>query len=375
MGDIIEDYLSTYPWGTNTKKEYKKYIIEYFTSIKTKKPNTYFKGKHDYRGDILKYCKSIQHFAPKTFGKRISTIRGLYKHNEVSFPDNAIKTFRNASKTLRGNKPITYDSIPSKEELEAILSHGGVGEKALFTVLISSGMRVGEALQITFKDIDFDKNPVLIELRKEITKGGFPRITFISEEATKYLQEWLKVRGEYMDKYIIPTLNLTGVRKNVNDNRLFPIDGKTAWKWFRRMLVSSGYTQKARGNPKRFAFHIHSLRKYFRTNMPTGGMSVDMTETVLGHMGYLTSEYRRYNDKQLSESYNDSQHAVTVFGSGISAKDMKGIQTENEIRKQDINDLQEKRLDQAKEIKELQNLLAIYTDEVSDLKKELKGKK
>jgi len=209
MGDIIEGYISTYPWELQTKKDYKKYIKEYFTSIR-KKPNTYFKEKQDYRSDILKYCNTIKHYSPQAFGKRVSAIRGFYKHYEATFPDNAVNTFRKASKTLRGNRPITQDSIPTKEELEKILTHGGVGEKALFTFLVSSGMRIGETLQLTFEDIDLDKNPVMIDIRKEYTKGNFPRIAFISEEATKFLQEWLKVREDYITKYKTPTKNLTG---------------------------------------------------------------------------------------------------------------------------------------------------------------------
>jgi len=105
------------------------------------------------------------------------------------------------------------------------------------------------------------------------------------------------------------------------------------------MLIASCYTQKARGNPKRFAFHIHSLRRYFRTYMPTGGMPIDMVEEIMGHSGYLTAEYRRYNDKQLGEAYNNSQHSVTIFGTGISpksfqeVKDKIGFITEESDRK------------------------------------------
>jgi len=334
MGDIIENYISTYPFDIETKKMYRNEIKRYFSVIR-KKPNTYFKEKRDFRSDILKYCKSQQHQSAKTFGRKVSIIRGFYKHYEIPFPDNAVKTFRNASKTLRGNRPITQDSIPTKEELEKILTHGGVGEKALFTTLISSGMRVGEAIQLTFEDIEFDKNPVLVDIKGVYTKGGFSRIAFISEEATKFLKEWLKVRENYIEKYRMPTKNLTGKEKKTEDNRLFPINEKTAWRWFRNMLISSGYTQKARGNSNRFAFHIHSLRKYFRTNMPTGGMSIDMVETLMGHSGYLTAEYRGYNEKQLGEEYKNSQHSVTIFGSGISPKSFQEVKSEIDVIRKD----------------------------------------
>jgi len=69
-------------------------------------------------------------------------------------------------------------------------------------------------------------------------------------------------------------------------------------------------------------------------------MPIDMVETIMGHSGYLTAEYRRYNDKQLGEAYKNSQHSVTIFGSGISPKSFQEVKSEvGFIRKdRDIKD-------------------------------------
>ena len=71
--------------------------------------------------------------------------------------------------------------------------------KAYILVLASGGMRAVEALAIRYGDLNFQTSPTEVRIRKEYAKTRRERRTFISDEAAKYLQEWIK--WKYRDRH------------------------------------------------------------------------------------------------------------------------------------------------------------------------------
>ena len=67
--------------------------------------------------------------------------------------------------------------------MKLILNTASPLRRALYSVLISSGMRLGEALSLTKQDIHFNENPVRVTIRAETTKTKEGRETYISSEA------------------------------------------------------------------------------------------------------------------------------------------------------------------------------------------------
>ena len=62
--------------------------------------------------------------------------------------------------------------------------------KTMILILASGGMRVGEALAIRNKDLNFSVSPARVHIRKEYSKTRVARDIYISEEATNYLRQW-----------------------------------------------------------------------------------------------------------------------------------------------------------------------------------------
>ena len=52
-------------------------------------------------------------------------------------------------------------------------------------------MRAGEALGIRIKDINFSTSPTKVHIRKEFSKTRVARNIYVSDEATKYLKDWI----------------------------------------------------------------------------------------------------------------------------------------------------------------------------------------
>lgn len=314
--NIIDDFLSNFN-KKNTIRNYRRALKDYFTVLNVEDPNAYFRADREYKTDVKKFCNSLSDKAPKTFVFKIAAVKSFFEENEAAFPKKEVKKFRMRNNMTRIS-PITIDKVFSKSELKKILSHGGLREKALFLTLVSSGMRISETLQLKPNDIDFDNDPPMIKIKKEYTKTKEKRVTFISYEAAEYLQQWLKVKDDYLEKYSHCIQNIDkDIYKEKKDDRVFPFTANGgAWKMLHKMLKNSGYDDKVEDleNVERYEFHLHSFRKFFRTNLAVE-MPVDMIEALMGHSGYLTDSYRRYQDNPslMFEPYKKSVHMVTIF--------------------------------------------------------------
>jgi len=71
------------------------------------------------------------------------------------------------------------------------MTHASPERRALYYVLISSGMRIGEALTLTPRSFDFTSSPVRVTIKAEHTKTREGRDTFVSSEAVEKLRQLL----------------------------------------------------------------------------------------------------------------------------------------------------------------------------------------
>ena len=66
-------------------------------------------------------------------------------------------------------------------------------------VLSSSGIRLGELVQLELDDVNFETTPTTIRLRAETTKTRTERETYLTAEATNSLKEYLKRSFEWSE--------------------------------------------------------------------------------------------------------------------------------------------------------------------------------
>jgi len=154
----------------------------------------YFHEKRDHEADLQNFLAHIKEHPPKTVRLYLSAVRTFLMENEIELPQ---RFWRKLNRRIKGGT-VTVDRIPSNVELRRIIMHMPMHAKALYLTLASSGMRIGEALQLTLDDINLDNNPVKISIRGEYTKSGDKRIAFISGEAKEHIVEWLKSRSQYL---------------------------------------------------------------------------------------------------------------------------------------------------------------------------------
>ena len=326
-------YLETYG-SENTIRTYKFSLKTFLGNVYGEGElkdlaEKYFQEDRDHKSDLQDFLAHIKTRPPKTVRLMLSAVRTFLGENNVELPQ---RFWKGLSRRVKGSMARTQDKVPSNVELRRIVMHMPVHGKALYLSLASSGMRIGEALQLTFDDIDLDHDPPKISIRGEYTKSGDKRIAFISGEAREHIEEWLKYRKEYLKSAVKRSWKY---EKTTEDNRLFPFGESTANFIWNNSLSKAGLDQKD-ASTKRRKIHPHVLRKFFRTRMGSV-IPVDVTEALMGHKGYLTDVYRRYGEEDLAKFYKQGETAIVVFG-----KVEESLKIKEDVRRLEaiIHDLQ-----------------------------------
>jgi integrase len=274
--------------------------------------------------DFTGYLISIR-VAPHSIKDYLSGVKKWLRFNEVEISNEKLREIIE----LPRQYAVTKDRIPTLEELRLIVYSCDIRGKALITLLASSGMRVGEALALRVKDLDFTKHPTRIYLRPEITKDRQERWCFISDEATELLKTYLNQRINQKESYIFQ-----GRQQGVKADGTKYMRGKWVNKpmsyWnadtiFTNALKKAGLYEKDEYG--RDVLHIHCLRKFFFTRMaPILGREI--TEALMGHKVYLDAAYRRFTIDELAEHYLRGMDAVTITKTkAIEREDIEEIAT------------------------------------------------
>jgi len=215
----------------------------------------------------------------------------------------------------------TKEADITRETIRAILLHCDLRLKSLVLFLVSSGVRISEALKLKLDDITLDAKPPLVFVRADGTKEGEPTVTFISDEAKAALQEWLKIRETYIRENAYRVNNVKEYRKThrpwrkvvtpPSEDSVFPYSYPSATIAFSKAVKAAGLYAKDK-TTGRASIHLHAFRKYFLSQIKTKIPS-EIAEALVGHQGYLSGSYRRYPTSQLAELYKKGEGALLVF--------------------------------------------------------------
>lgn len=286
----------------------------------------YFSEKRDYQQDVETFFAEMKDSPPMTVSSSLSCVRSFFLHNHVELPQ---WFWRSLSRRKHGTGAVTEDRVPMTAELRSILNFSQIQGKTLFMVLASSGMRLGETLQLKIEDVDLHTDPVRIHIRHDYTKNGNRRLAFISTEAKEVVQQWLKVRQQYLVSAAKkckqrPQYKTQSSGKSTDDPRLFPFDKSTAHLLW-ATSIRKAELNKRDPSTNRYELHIHCLRKLFITQV-SKVTTKDVAEALVGHEGYLTGAYRRYTPEELAEEYKKIEPAIRIFAT--AAEDTGNVRRE-----------------------------------------------
>ena len=179
--------------------------------------------------------------------------------------------------------------------LKKIFSNSSPSRRALYSVLISSGMRIGEALALTPNDFHLDENPVRITIDAEITKTKEGRETYISSEAVDKVKPIIETKEDNEKIFAV-----------AEENHLAVIYEEKVFFDLRKKL---GLVEKYK-NSNRFVVNIHSFRAYFHTKASQKHGS-DYANALDGHGAYL-KQYYRETPQERAKKYKELESSLFI---------------------------------------------------------------
>lgn len=181
--------------------------------------------------------------------------------------------------------PERHLDLITESELKRLLSSPkgqdlrDLRDKVILELLFSTGLRVSELCSIT-KDIDFQSGEFPIR-----GKGGKIRVVFVSEEAKKALNNYLKARKDMEEALFIGISNngkITGALGRRSIERIV-----------KQQAIKAGISKKV--TP-------HMVRHSFATDLLQNGADLRSVQMLLGHANIGTTQiYTHVTDKHLKE--------------------------------------------------------------------------
>lgn len=241
----------------------------------------------------------------------------------------------------------------------------------------SSGMRTIEGCSLRLSDVDFDVSPTKVSIRKEFTKTKQARYTFISDEATKFLKEW--IAWKYRERRGALVRKMTPIRNETD--LIFETHKETSPESiyekmrleFNKVLVSINKGGRKDGAQRR-KITLNSLRRFAKT-ISSDVVSTDFSEWLIGH---AKSSYWTKKPSEKVEIYKSKCMKYLTFldyttleatGKSVEGK-VEGLLSENATLKRELEELKNRPNPQMESMKKQMDEMAKAMYKAGILKKD-----
>jgi len=401
---LIIDWLGNINASKNTENSY-LLAMQSFTNWVDKKPEELVTEaeEEESKASLKKRLRSIRKYfigfrkylqdkglAPLTVKTYISGVKSFYRTFDIEIP--MLPRSGNKAVSLEENK-----DIPTKEDLQHVLSVCDPLERAILLVGASSGLSANEIINLKVKDFktgsDKKTEITTLKLRREKTKVDF--VTFLSPEASRAVQKYLDYRERTIKTGETRRLHRLDKQKVLSDDDYLFIsrhiydaspenkkENERKLKHDSFMKMYKGISEKARMNTVKGNWNIirsHNIRKYFNSALLNANADSFFVEFCMGHtLDSTKAAYFRANPEQLRETYSKYIPFLTIQKAlDVSeSPDFQRIKNENQalvaetvkhmVERQEMRDMHEQ-LEQTKaEKQELENKIDNFMAEVLD---------
>ncbi|SJK85527.1 site-specific integrase [Cuniculiplasma divulgatum] len=230
---------------------------------------------------------------------------------------------------------IVNERVPSKEELArilrkatsrgrvaiAIMAFSGLRPESLGDYEGTDGLRLGDLKELKLSDeIQFDKIPATVMVKSKLSKARHQYFSFIGEEGTTYIREYLEERRKQGEEltYESPLLqfDVRGVKKNA---------------FLRTTLVTRDIREAI--EQAGLMMRPYVLRAYFSTALDIaeskGLISHPWRQFIMGHKGDIEARYSTNKRlppdiiDEMRESYNKCTKFLETRISDVSEENAR----------------------------------------------------
>ena len=197
----------------------------------------------------------------KTINYRILQLKCMLKYNEVQ---SEIIKFPKLKETDKRFNYLNKNELNHLKDY-IIKSNIKIENKLVISLLLETGIRTNELINIRYENIDYEKKCIYLD----VTKNSISRFVFYSDLTEMYLQK--KSFG-----------------------KVFKYTSKGIFEIFNRNKNKLGFKD----------FHPHQLRHSYATLLLKNGCDLEFIRITLGHKSLRTTQrYLHYDFEGLAESY------------------------------------------------------------------------
>lgn len=203
---------------------------------------------------------------------------GHIDYNIFAHPDTKPKRPKQPRKVVR-TVPLEY--------VEAMIRYASTQDEifakrdvAILLLMITTGMRRMEVVELAMPDIDFIRGEVLLVA----TKNRDERYVFLRDDAAEALQAWLAVRPKVDHNKVFLSLNMS--RGKIHN----PLWGTSLNNLFQRLKIGAGIPKDVKVTP-------HMLRHTFATEVAKSGHPFALQQ-LLGHSDIKTTQIYIHANKE-----------------------------------------------------------------------------
>jgi site-specific recombinase XerD len=186
------------------------------------------------------------------------------------------------------SRRVTYkDRAPKPEEIAKLLDIADLREKAIISMLALAAFREETLSKLQYRHIqeDLENNitPIHVHVEAEITKGKYHDYdTFLGPEAVQFLKLYLEHRKKGTRRVPPETFAPESpLFRDETKSKLRSIGSKQLRKRVHDLYKEAGLIKQKRG--RMYDLRVHSLRKYFKTQMLALGVQPDYVDYMMGH--------------------------------------------------------------------------------------------
>jgi integrase/recombinase XerD len=283
VSQAVEAFLER-DWSDNTRRNFSSDLKRFREAF----------GRRQVGGlsaaDLQTYLESLttdrsgqeRPVSPQTYNRHFGTLRNLFgwleRQEEVE--RNPMDKVERRRVRERLPRPMT------REQVKSFFAHiDSARDKALFSLLHGSGLRVSEALGLDIEDVRLEAREFRV-----VGKGDRERVGYLAEDTVKLLRRYLRERKRPRQGPLFESRH--GAR----------LSYAMAWRLFRK--YSSGL--EGEGTP----LTIHQLRHTFGSER-AGQMDALILRDLMGHKSLRTTQqYAQVNGEAVKKAFKmfDQNH-------------------------------------------------------------------
>ena len=287
----FEKYLGALGRSTHTVRAYGSEVRDFGQFLKTREVSWETTGKAEIRAYLFELKGRGLNNA--SISRSLSSLRAFYRwlvregvmdHNPAASVAGPKLPKKQALFLTERETETLLDSEETEPESDNPIARR---DQAVFELIYSAGLRVGELVRLNQGDIDFKSSAIMVRLGK----GGKDRLVPFGRPAAEALEAWLAVRNGLADPKISGEALFLGRRgKRLGDREV------------RRVMEARLDSRGLDGH-----YSPHSLRHSFATHLLSAGADLKAIQEMLGHSSLATTErYTHLDLERLRRVYRDA---------------------------------------------------------------------